>query len=101
MNDPVGRWEKRMGDGAIAVQRNGNATGRRLMDAFRGWRGQSVVSLNLIVLSRGVILGVLAFVCMCTLLLPAQTLHYTKRPDVENGKKVYNGGCIACHGSDG
>jgi cytochrome c len=35
------------------------------------------------------------------LLLSAQTLRYTKRPDVRNGEKVYKGGCIACHGSDG
>src|SRR3984893_15594453 len=100
MNDPVGR-EKRMGDGTLAVRRNGDATGRRPIDAFRRWRRRSVVSLHLNVSSRGVILGVLAFVCMCTLLLPAQTLHYTKRPDVGDGRKVYNGGCLACHGSDG
>lgn len=30
-----------------------------------------------------------------------QTLHYAKRPDVENGEKVYKGGCTACHGADG
>jgi Cytochrome C oxidase, cbb3-type, subunit III len=35
------------------------------------------------------------------LLLSAQTLHYTSRPDVTNGEKVYKGGCIACHGRDG
>src|SRR6202166_1188862 len=35
------------------------------------------------------------------LLLSAQTLRYTKRPDVRNGEKVYQGGCIACHGSEG
>jgi len=35
------------------------------------------------------------------LLLSAQTLHYSKSPDVRNGQKVYKGGCIACHGSDG
>src|SRR6202162_1049877 len=34
-------------------------------------------------------------------LLSAQTLHYAKSPDVENGEKVYKGGCIACHGSEG
>jgi mono/diheme cytochrome c family protein len=31
----------------------------------------------------------------------AQALHYTKPPNVENGAKVYKGGCIACHGADG
>jgi mono/diheme cytochrome c family protein len=33
--------------------------------------------------------------------LSAQTLHYAKTPDTTNGEKVYKGGCIACHGSDG
>ena len=33
--------------------------------------------------------------------LSAQTLHYTKRPDVRNGEKVFKGGCIACHGGEG
>jgi len=33
--------------------------------------------------------------------LSAQTLHYTKRPDVRNGEQVYKGGCIACHGGEG
>src|SRR5712671_54697 len=35
------------------------------------------------------------------LLLSAQTLHYAKSPDIRNGEKVYKGGCIACHGSEG
>jgi mono/diheme cytochrome c family protein len=35
------------------------------------------------------------------LLLSAQTIHYTKPPNVKNGQKIYNGGCIACHGSEG
>ena len=35
------------------------------------------------------------------LLLSAQTLHYSKSPDVRNGERVYKGGCIACHGSEG
>src|ERR1700730_18579005 len=35
------------------------------------------------------------------LVLSAQTLHYSKTPDVKNGQKVYNDGCIACHGSEG
>jgi len=37
----------------------------------------------------------------CPSLLSAQTLHYAKSPDVRNGEKVYKGGCIACHGSEG
>jgi mono/diheme cytochrome c family protein len=35
------------------------------------------------------------------LLLSAQTIHYAKPPNVKNGQKIYNGGCIACHGSEG
>jgi len=35
------------------------------------------------------------------LLLSAQTLHYSKSPDVRNGETAYKGGCIACHGSEG
>src|ERR1700686_4835612 len=35
------------------------------------------------------------------LLLSAQTLHYANSPNVKNGQKVYNGGCVACHGSEG
>jgi hypothetical protein len=35
------------------------------------------------------------------LLLSAQTLHYANSPNVKNGQKVYNDGCIACHGSEG
>src|ERR1700681_762889 len=34
-------------------------------------------------------------------LLSAQMLHYAKPPDAKNGEKIYKGGCIACHGSDG
>ena len=50
---------------------------------------------------RGILLSAVAIVCMCAFILPAQRLQYTKRPDAENGAKVYKGGCIACHGSDG
>ena len=30
-----------------------------------------------------------------------QMLHSAKRPDVANGKLVYQNGCIACHGAEG
>ncbi|HEX4576775.1 MAG TPA: cytochrome c [Edaphobacter sp.] len=91
-----------MRDVALAVRRRGNAAGRRRGDAFRGWRGQRVISLNAIGPGvRGVILGVLAFACIGALLLPAQTLHYAKKPNAEAGEKVYKDGCIACHGAEG
>lgn len=34
-------------------------------------------------------------------MLIGQTLVYTRTPDAKNGKTVYEGGCIACHGADG
>ncbi|MEG9436821.1 c-type cytochrome [Edaphobacter sp. HDX4] len=34
-------------------------------------------------------------------LFAQQMIHYTRRPDAANGKVVYDGGCIACHGADG
>ena len=45
-------------------------------------------------------------VCIAVLLsysshLSAQTLRYKKTRNVSNGERVYKGGCIACHGSDG
>ena len=33
--------------------------------------------------------------------LLAQTLAYSRKPDAKNGKVIYEGGCIACHGADG
>src|SRR5260370_40576097 len=35
------------------------------------------------------------------LLVSAQTVHYATSPDVRNGERVYKGGCIARHGSEG
>src|ERR1700722_4699299 len=60
---------------------------RFLLGFVTGWAGALIVSV-VVLLGR-------------PLLLSAQTLHYSKSPDVRNGKKVYNGGCIACHGSEG
>lgn len=31
----------------------------------------------------------------------AQVIKYTRRPDPKSGERIYKGGCIACHGSDG
>jgi mono/diheme cytochrome c family protein len=52
-------------------------------------------------LIRRSIICVVAILSVASLYLSAQRLHYAKRPDAENGAKVYKGGCIACHGSDG
>jgi mono/diheme cytochrome c family protein len=55
---------------------------------------------------RGVILkaiavGVVALLWGWGLRAPAQRLPYKKPANVENGEKVYRGGCIACHGAEG
>jgi hypothetical protein len=52
-------------------------------------------------LIRPLIICVFAILSVASLHLSAQRLRYEQRPDVENGAKVYKGGCIACHGSDG
>src|SRR6267154_3546933 len=51
--------------------------------------------------SAGAFVASLVVLPGCPLVLSAQTLHYTKSPDAKNGKKVYDVGCIACHGSEG
>ena len=58
----------------------------------RWWR---VILLSVIALSVAALPGGWAFQAS------AQRLHYAKRPNPENGEKVYKGGCIACHGADG
>ena len=51
--------------------------------------------------SAGALILCLVVLIGLPLLLSAQTLHYSKKPDAKNGENVYNGGCIACHGSEG
>ncbi|HEY1581390.1 MAG TPA: c-type cytochrome [Terracidiphilus sp.] len=46
-------------------------------------------------------MGVILLLGMGSLHQSAQRLPYKKRPNVENGEKVYKGGCIACHGPEG
>jgi mono/diheme cytochrome c family protein len=52
-------------------------------------------------LIRPFTISVFAILGVASMHLSAQRLHYAQRPDVENGAKVYKGGCIACHDSDG
>jgi hypothetical protein len=52
-------------------------------------------------LIRRSIISVVAILSVVSLYLSAQRLNYAQRPDVENGAKIYKGGCIACHGADG
>jgi cytochrome c2 len=46
-------------------------------------------------------LSVVALLWGWGLRAPAQRLQYKKPANVENGEKVYKGGCIACHGAEG
>lgn len=46
----------------------------------------------------------LSLIVLCaagSAILIAQTLKYARKPDPANGKVIYNGGCIACHGVNG
>ena len=47
-----------------------------------------------------IVSAAILFVTSATALF-TQTLTYTRKPDPKNGKVVYQGGCIACHGEDG
>ena len=47
------------------------------------------------------LMGCLLAILSGPLSIHAQRLHYAEPPNVANGEKVYKGGCIACHGSDG
>ena len=62
--------------------------------ACRFLPGLRTRSAGLLILSIVMLLG-------SPFLLSAQTLHYAENPDATNGEKVYKGGCIACHGSEG
>ncbi len=51
---------------------------------------------------RSLWLAIAVAVALASLLpLTAQTIPYTRAPDVHAGEIVYKGGCIACHGSHG
>jgi Cytochrome C oxidase, cbb3-type, subunit III len=66
-----------------------------------GSRSTASVALRMTKFVRTLIVHVFVILGAGAWHLSAQTLHYTKRPDVANGEKVYKGGCIACHGSEG
>ena len=75
--------------------------GGQAVDWSRGSRSTASVALYKAKLVRTLIVFVFVILSAGARHLSAQTLHYTKRPDVRNGEKVYKGGCIACHGSEG
>jgi cytochrome c2 len=73
-----------------------------------GLRSNAILESRVGKFAAAILKGTARIVTVCLvvflgrhLLLSAQTLRYTKRPDVRNGEKVYQGGCIACHGSEG
>src|SRR5712672_1531285 len=84
------------------------AVGDRVAALKEAWHVNAVAGsplrrflLGFLTGSAGPLIVWLAVLLGGPLLLCAQTLHYAKSPDVKNGQKVYNGGCIACHGSEG
>jgi cytochrome c2 len=90
-----------MGDvAALVEQQSGGTVEVIALEAFRESRAHRFPVRFLAGSARALIVG-LVVLCAHSLHLSAQTLHYTKPPDRENGEKVYKGGCIACHGSDG
>jgi len=83
-----------VGEGVAAVKET------RQLNAIRESRVRT--------LPRGFLAGSAALVIVCLVvllghspLLSAQTLRYKKSRNASNGERVYKGGCIACHGSDG
>jgi mono/diheme cytochrome c family protein len=77
-----------------------------LVRGLGGRRGERARARRLSGWGRGVLLSVVALSVAALLAgwgfqASGQRLHYAKRPNPENGEKVYKGGCIACHGADG
>jgi mono/diheme cytochrome c family protein len=56
---------------------------------------------RLLAMPAGGLIAFLILIFGLPLLLSAQTLHYAHTPNAQKGKKVYDDGCIACHGSEG
>jgi mono/diheme cytochrome c family protein len=65
--------------------------------------GQSVALQGEQLMDRGRLMRLSAVVLLAvtSVALFAQTLVYKRKPDAKNGKTVYEGGCIACHGAEG
>src|ERR1700688_1497288 len=76
------------------VRGPGGGSAKRASARRRNGRGRGIL-LSVIAVSVAALLGGWAVQAS------AQRLQYTKRPNVENGEKVYKGGCIACHGAEG
>lgn len=51
--------------------------------------------------ARRLSLWVMVLLISGSAMLCGQELVYSRKPDPKNGKIVYKGGCIACHGADG
>ena len=84
------------------------AVGDRVAALKEAWHLNAVPDSPVRRFPRGFLTGLAGAFIVCLvvllgrpLLFSAQTLHYAKSPDARNGEKVYKGGCIACHGSEG
>lgn len=75
----------------------------------RSWSGVVVLGVFcgrcggywLAVFARTLVVGVIVLFGAGAFHLSAQTIHYANHPDAKAGKLVWDGGCIACHGSTG
>ena len=84
----MGKTRQRRTEGGLALNAIRESRVRGLLPGFLTGSACALIVWLVVLLGR-------------PLLLSAQTLHYAKSPDVRNGEKVYKGGCIACHGSEG
>jgi cytochrome c553 len=50
---------------------------------------------------RGILFFAVVLIGISSTRVVAQTLAHTHRPDINNGRTIFNNGCIACHGSTG
>jgi mono/diheme cytochrome c family protein len=86
-----------MGNKGAAAERQGEAvpvgSARVYVPGRAGWLATGSAA--------GLLLFALLFLGGSRSDVSAQTLHYAKPPNAENGQRVYNAGCIACHGADG
>ncbi len=51
--------------------------------------------------ARSLLVCVVALFCTIAPHISAQTIHYAKPPNARNGARIYNTGCVSCHGPTG
>src|SRR5260370_1425386 len=87
-------------EAAVSTDRDAALKEAGDLNAVRAWRVRKFL-LGFLTGSAGALIVGVVVLLGRPLLLSAQTLHYGKTLDVRNGERVYKGGCIACHGSEG